>query len=56
LHVLVLVGPEGGWTGREREAACHAGFEPWRLGPHVMRIETAAAAAAAILRHAAMPT
>jgi len=54
--LLVLVGPEGGWTGRERETAQKAGFEPWRLGPYVMRIETAAAAAAAIVRHATTST
>ncbi|MHC4995516.1 MAG: RsmE family RNA methyltransferase, partial [Planctomycetota bacterium] len=49
-RVLVLIGPEGGWTGDERAAAAAAGFRPWRLGPHVMRIGTAAIAATAILR------
>lgn len=52
-HVLVLIGPEGGWTDEERIAAHAAGCRPWRLGPHVMRIETAAAATAAIVRQAA---
>lgn len=47
-HALVLVGPEGGWTDAERTAAADAGFLPWSMGPHVMRIETAATAAAAI--------
>ena len=41
---------EGGWTDEERAAAQAAGFTPWRLGPHVLRIETAALAAVAILR------
>jgi 16S rRNA (uracil1498-N3)-methyltransferase len=50
-RVLVLVGPEGGWTDDELAAAKQAGCEPWQLGPHVLRIETAATAAAAILRH-----
>lgn len=48
--VLVIVGPEGGWTEAERRAATEAGFHPWRLGPHILRIETAALAAVAILR------
>ena len=50
-RALVLIGPEGGWTGRERRTAQDAGFRPWRLGPHTLRVETAAAAALAILRH-----
>ena len=48
--VLVLIGPEGGWTPAEHDAARQAGFAAWRLGPHIMRIETAACAAAAIIR------
>ena len=50
-RVLVLIGPEGGWTDQEIAAAQPAGCRPWRLGPHVMRTETAAVAALAILRH-----
>jgi 16S rRNA (uracil1498-N3)-methyltransferase len=49
--VRVLIGPEGGFDDDEREAALAAGALPWSLGPHVLRIETAAAAAVAILRH-----
>lgn len=48
--VRVLVGPEGGFTDEERSAAEQAGFMPWRYSPHTLRIETAAAAAVAILR------
>lgn len=51
--VLVLIGPEGGWTDGERARARAAGCVPWNLGPHVLRIETAAVAAAAIIRHLA---
>ena len=42
---FVLIGPEGGWTGTELAAATrHVG-----LGPHVLRAETAAVAAASVL-------
>lgn len=50
-NVLALIGPEGGWTDRELAAARDAGFAPWTVNPHVLRIETAAVAAAALLRH-----
>jgi 16S rRNA (uracil1498-N3)-methyltransferase len=46
-EVLVVVGPEGGLTGAEVEE-----LAPWArlgLGPHVLRAETAALAAAAVL-------
>ncbi len=48
--VRVLIGPEGGWSDEELERVRRRAAVPWRFGPHVMRIETAAAAAAAILR------
>ena len=43
--VCLLSGPEGGFTGHERELAKAAGFTPLRLGPRVLRTETAALAA-----------
>ncbi|HLS47980.1 MAG TPA: RsmE family RNA methyltransferase [Gemmatimonadales bacterium] len=46
-EVTVLVGPEGGFTDEEREAAISAGWTPVALGPNVLRFETAAIAAAA---------
>ncbi|MCC7146735.1 MAG: 16S rRNA (uracil(1498)-N(3))-methyltransferase [Phycisphaeraceae bacterium] len=49
-RVLVLIGPEGGWTDEEREMAVAGGCLPWALSGQVLRIETAAAAAVAILR------
>lgn len=50
--VTVLVGPEGGFTGEERSAVLGAGFLPVSLGPHVLRFETAAVAAAVIAQQA----
>lgn len=47
--ISVLVGPEGGLTPEERSAAIDAGWHPISLGPHVLRFETAAAAAAAYI-------
>lgn len=44
--VCVCVGPEGGWHKDERDAIAASGRAIWRLGPHVMRIETAAVAGA----------
>ena len=43
--VCLLSGPEGGFTGQERELAKAAGFTQLRLGPRVLRTETAALAA-----------
>ncbi|MCC7205007.1 MAG: 16S rRNA (uracil(1498)-N(3))-methyltransferase [Phycisphaeraceae bacterium] len=50
--LLVLVGPEGGLTPDETELAIAAGGRPWRFASHILRIETAAVAAAALLRNA----
>jgi len=50
--VTVLIGPEGGLTNAEQEAAVAAGFLPVRLGPRVLRTETAAIAALALLQRA----
>ena len=49
--VLALIGPEGGWTAAELARANDSGFQPWTINPYVLRIETAAAAAAALLRY-----
>jgi 16S rRNA (uracil1498-N3)-methyltransferase len=46
----LLVGPEGGLEDGEREAAIAAGFRACRLGPRVLRSETAAIAALAVLQ------
>jgi 16S rRNA (uracil1498-N3)-methyltransferase len=49
-EVTVLIGPEGGLTDSEEELARTAGFTPVRLGPRVLRTETAAIAALALLQ------
>ena len=49
-HVTVLIGPEGGFSERERAAAIAAGAVPVSLGPAILRIELAATVAAAMLR------
>ena len=43
--VTLLVGPEGGLTAEEVEAASRKGFERASLGPRILRAETAAIAA-----------
>lgn len=47
--VVAAVGPEGGFTPDEVAAAERLGFERVSLGPHILRIETAAIAIAANL-------
>lgn len=48
--VTLLVGPEGGLSPTERDLAVSAGFQRLRLGPRVLRTETAALAALAALQ------
>lgn len=43
--VTILVGPEGGFTAAERDQILQAGFTAIRLGPHILRFDTAALAA-----------
>jgi 16S rRNA (uracil1498-N3)-methyltransferase len=50
--VALLLGPEGGWTDAERASALAAKWQPVSLGPLVLRAETAAAAAIAIVVNA----
>ncbi|MCL4106065.1 UNVERIFIED_CONTAM: hypothetical protein GTU68_058371 [Idotea baltica] len=49
-RLALLVGPEGGLSGTEIEAAEAAQFQSLTLGPRVMRTETAPLAALAILQ------
>jgi 16S rRNA (uracil1498-N3)-methyltransferase len=47
--VSLLIGPEGGWSEKEVAAALAAGCQPVRLGPRVLRTETAGVAAIAAM-------
>lgn len=46
----VLIGPEGGLTDEEQQSALAQGFVAVRLGPRVLRTETAAIAALTLLQ------
>ena len=47
---IVAVGPEGGWSPNDRAMLQEAGFTGIRLGPRVLRTETAGLAALAALQ------
>lgn len=49
--VRVIIGPEGGLTAAEAQAAQEAGCYLLGLGPRRLRVETAAVAALAIVQH-----
>jgi len=49
--ILIVLGPEGGFTDEEARAAVAAGFISASLGPRILRAETAAVAACAIVQH-----
>lgn len=49
-QVTLLSGPEGGFAERERIQARQAGFVPVRLGPRILRTETAVLAALAAIQ------
>ena len=47
---VLAVGPEGGWSPRDRDVLHQAGFSGLRLGPRILRTETAGIAAIAALQ------
>jgi 16S rRNA (uracil1498-N3)-methyltransferase len=49
-RVELLIGPEGGLEDAELERAAAAGFTPVRLGPRVLRTETAGIVALTVLQ------
>lgn len=50
--IRLLIGPEGGWTARERADAQAAGASLVRFGVHTMRIEVAAVISAGVIMNA----
>ena len=50
LACTIAIGPEGGWSPRDRSQLVEAGFAGLRLGPRVLRTETAGIAAIAVLQ------
>jgi 16S rRNA (uracil1498-N3)-methyltransferase len=48
--VYALVGPEGGFSAEEAKEAKAAGFSPVRLGPRILRAETAGLAIVTLLQ------
>ncbi len=49
-HVVIAIGPEGGWSPRDRQALESNNFQGLRLGPRVLRTETAGLAAIAAVQ------
>jgi 16S rRNA (uracil1498-N3)-methyltransferase len=49
-RIDVIVGPEGGWTAEETRAAGQAGCRMVGFGPRILRAETAAVAALALVQ------
>jgi 16S rRNA (uracil1498-N3)-methyltransferase len=48
--IVIGIGPEGGWSEKDRAMLRNAGFSGLRLGPRVLRTETAGLAAIAALQ------
>lgn len=49
--IALLIGPEGGFANEELEAAHAAGAISFNLGPRILRTETAAVVASALILH-----
>lgn len=50
-RALILLGPEGGFSDEEAASAVCAGFIPASLGPRILRAETAAITASALIQY-----
>jgi 16S rRNA (uracil1498-N3)-methyltransferase len=49
--IMIVIGPEGGFTNEEVDAASERGFVPVSLGPRILRTETAPLAAVSIVQY-----
>lgn len=52
-HVSLLIGPESGLSDTEIDQAIAVGWQPCQLGPRILRTETAAVTAVALVQYAA---
>jgi 16S rRNA (uracil1498-N3)-methyltransferase len=50
-EILLMLGPEGGFSFQEIEKAEEAGFAVASLGPRILKAETAPIAACAIIQY-----
>jgi len=50
-RIIVMIGPEGGFSKEEIEAAKENGFTSYSLGPRILRAETASITAATLVQH-----
>lgn len=50
-RIIVMIGPEGGFSKEEIEAAKENGFTAYSLGPRILRAETASITAATLAQH-----
>ena len=49
--LMVVVGPEGGFSAQEVDLATSLGYETMSLGPRILKAETAAIAAAVLMQY-----
>lgn len=49
--ILILIGPEGGFSKPEINAATKKGFLSYSLGPRILRAETASISACTLIQH-----
>ncbi|MBF0259850.1 MAG: RNA methyltransferase, partial [Desulfamplus sp.] len=50
-RVIVMIGPEGGFSEQEIELARHKGFKDFSLGNRILRAETASVAACTLIQN-----
>jgi 16S rRNA (uracil1498-N3)-methyltransferase len=50
-EIVLLIGPEGGFSQQEVQSAISLGWIPFSLGKRILRMETAAIVACALILH-----